>query len=73
MRDVLLFLVGLLMGAVLTAFLTPKSGTELRGDLAERYELSIQDLNQKVEQLQAQLKKSQTQESAQTGEATPSS
>jgi len=61
MRDVLLFVVGLLMGAVLTALLTPKSGTELRGNLAERYDVRMQELTRKVDQLQAQLKKSQAQ------------
>ncbi len=61
MKDVLLFVIGLLTGAILTAFLTPKSGTELRGDLADRYELRMHELNQKMEQLQMQLKKTQAQ------------
>ncbi len=68
MRDVLLFVVGLLMGAVLTAFLTPKSGTELRGDLAQKYDLRMHELNQKIEQLQAQLKKSTAAQEAQPEE-----
>lgn len=64
MRDVLLFVVGLLTGAILAAFLTPKSGTELRSDLQQQYEYRLQDLTQRVEQLQAQLKKTQSEEIA---------
>lgn len=64
MRDVLLFVVGLLTGAILAAFLTPKSGTELRSDLQQQYEYRLQDLTQRVEQLQAQLKKTQSEEVA---------
>ena len=61
MRDFLLFFVGLLLGSLLAAFLTPKSGPELRGDLAQRYDLRMQELSQRVDQLQAQLKKTQAQ------------
>ncbi len=64
MRDVLLFVVGLLTGAILAAFLTPKSGTELRSDLQQQYEFRLQDLTQRVEQLQAQLKKTQAEEAS---------
>ncbi len=62
MRDTLLFLVGLLTGAILAAFFTPKSGTELRGELLQQYEHRLQELNQKMEQLQAQIRKTQENE-----------
>jgi gas vesicle protein len=70
MRDLLIFVIGLLTGVVVTAFLTPKSGTELREDLQHRYETRLQDLNQRMEQLQAQLRKTQEQAQAKVAEVT---
>ncbi len=62
MKDVFLFVIGLLTGAILAAFITPKSGTELRGDIYHHYENRLQDLNSKVEQLQTQLRKLKARE-----------
>jgi len=70
MRELMFFLVGLALGAVTGLMFAPKSGQQLRGDIQQRanediqklqktYDQKVQDLNQKVEQLQAQMKKEQ--------------
>ena len=70
MREILFFLVGLALGAVAGLMLAPKSGQELRGDIQQRanvdmqklqqsYEQGMAEMNKKLEQVQAQLKKNQ--------------
>ena len=70
MKEILFFLVGLALGAIGGLMLAPKSGQELRGDIQQRanvdmqklqqsYEQGMAEMNKKLEQLQAQLKKNQ--------------
>ena len=70
MKEILFFLVGLALGAIGGLMLAPKSGQELRGDIQQRanvdmqklqqsYEQGMAEMNKKLEQVQAQLKKSQ--------------
>ena len=80
MKDILYFIAGVAIGSVLALFLAPKSGEELRGDIQTRanadlqrlqqsYEQKMQDLNQKIETLQAQMKQKSAQQGEATGEA----
>ncbi len=67
MKDILYFIAGAAIGALFALFMAPKSGQELREDLQERanldlqrlqlsYEQKLQDVNQRMEALQAQIK-----------------
>jgi len=70
MKDILYFIVGATVGALVALMMAPKSGQELRGDIQQRanvdfqkvqqsYEQGLQEINQKMTQIQAQLKKNQ--------------
>ncbi len=70
MKDILYFIVGATVGALVALMMAPKSGQELRGDIQQRanvdfqkvqqsYEQGLQEINQKMAQIQAQLKKNQ--------------
>jgi gas vesicle protein len=70
MKELLYFVFGAAIGALAALLFAPKSGTELRGDIQQRanadlqklqqtYEQSMAEMNKKMEQIQAQLKKNQ--------------
>ncbi len=70
MKDMLYFILGATVGALIALMMAPKSGQELRGDIQQRanvdlqkvqqsYEQRLQEINQRMAQIQAQLKKNQ--------------
>lgn len=70
MKDMLYFVVGAAVGALVALMMAPKSGEELRGDIQQRtnvdlqkvqqsYEQGLEEISQKMSQIQAQLKKNQ--------------
>ncbi len=70
MKGILYFVFGAAIGALAALLFAPKSGTELRGDIQQRanidlqrlqqsYEQGMAEMNKKMEQIQAQLKKNE--------------
>ena len=70
MKGMLYFVFGAVIGALAALMFAPKSGTELRGDIQQRanidlqrlqqsYEQGMAEMNKKMEQIQAQLKKNE--------------
>lgn len=75
MKDILYFMLGMTVGALMALLMAPKSGEELRSELQERtnvdlqklqatYEQKLADVNKSLESIQAQLKKTQALDEA---------